>query len=93
MRLQIEEIDNWPSLLSKLPFVPGEHCWRKSIAKIGRLNNNPTLPVEGILLTFRPEGKYEARLFRLLDQIETDSICRHLTVLGFDEDQYDSPCA
>jgi glycosyltransferase involved in cell wall biosynthesis len=69
--------------------------WENALKKVGKCDANPSLPVEGVLLTLRIETGVEAvkKVNRLLDQLEQDRLCRYIVVLGIDDDEKDSPGA
>jgi glycosyltransferase involved in cell wall biosynthesis len=83
--------DSWSI---SLPGISGftEEDWSEALRKAGRQNANPVLPVEGILLTFRlGSGNTAERkiisIEQLLDQLEQDSLCRYLLIVGIDADE------
>jgi glycosyltransferase involved in cell wall biosynthesis len=78
----------WPKTLSAASNKT-ELEWSKALVKAGKQNASPSLPVEGILLTFRfGTGQETAeklyRIDKLLDSIEEDTLCRYLVVLAID---------
>jgi glycosyltransferase involved in cell wall biosynthesis len=91
--LPLEKINSgdWSGTLSSI-HDRSELDWSKAIETAGTCNPNPSLPVEGILLTMRIGEEREATettacVERLLDRIEEDIICRYVVVLGIDEDE------
>ena len=87
--------DNIHNTWSKTLSLAGdftEEDWSDALHDTGIRNANPPLPVEGILLTLRLGSGKEtdnkiASIENLLDQIEKDSLCRYLVVLGVDADE------
>jgi hypothetical protein len=68
--------------------------WRNALAQVSECNSNPSLPVEGILLTMRLGGSSaEKKVEKLLGCMEEDMLCKYLIVLGIDEDEIDTDAA
>lgn len=67
--------------------------WSDAIGRVGKQNANPTLPIEGILLTVRLGDNENGTRKKidlvdaLLDKIEEDSLCRYLVVFALDQDE------
>lgn len=81
----------WSQTLSEITDFTKE-MWSSAFQKTGLRNANPPLPIEGILLTLRLGSSEEANekilsIDNLLDQLEQDSLCRYLVVLGIDADE------
>lgn len=81
----------WPKILSVVSEIPAND-WSVALEEAGVRNRNPPLPVEGILLTLRLGTDEAAKekitsIESVLDQIEQDSLCRYLVVLGIDADE------
>jgi glycosyltransferase involved in cell wall biosynthesis len=100
--LRLGQVHEWCMVLSKLiqwPMAPEEESeWKHATEKSGRQNANPPLPIEGIILTFRIgkgdlKMKSLARVVRLLESLEADSLCNYLVVLGIDGDEASTPQA
>ncbi|CAN8065363.1 unnamed protein product [Agarophyton chilense] len=80
----------WPATLSSFTW-PSEKEWSSALETIGVTNENPSLPVEAILLTFRVEDEMvRERIHSLLDKVEQDEICRYLLVIALDVDDFNS---
>lgn len=86
--------DAWPKALSLIARDFTVAQWEDALSRVGKQNANPSLPLEGVLLTLRlgsgPEA--EAKMLSvecLLGQIEQDHICQYLVVLAIDEDEKD----
>ena len=80
----------WCKPLASL--IDSEKDWINALKITGRQNANPPLPIEGILLTLRLGRKEKANsaiasVEKLLDELEEDSLCRYLVVLGIDHDE------
>ena len=95
--LEIKISDTWSTKLSALSDFTADD-WSKALQKVGVCNANPSLPIEGILLTMRFESGQAAvdkirSVTKLLNQIEQDSLCRYLVVLGIDADERSSDAA
>lgn len=84
--------DVWPRILSSVTSITNS-AWSEALAKTGKQNSNPDLPIEGILLTMRfgtaehESNEKVASVERLLGQIEQDRLCRYIIVLGIDYDE------
>lgn len=64
--------------------------WDTALQTVGRQNSNPSLPIEGVLLTMRignTGGAVAASVERLLEELEQDDLCRYLVVLAIDVDE------
>jgi len=86
--------DTWSHEMSLITDFTKEE-WSRAFKETGIQNANPCLPVEGILLTLRFGDSQESdnkisQIEKLLSQIEEDSICQYLVVLGIDQDEVDS---
>jgi glycosyltransferase involved in cell wall biosynthesis len=89
--------ETWPKTLSRASAF-GADDWSVAFQETGVRNANPPLPIEGILVTLRLGTGKEAdekiaSIERLLGQIEEDSLCRYLVVLGIDADEICSDAA
>lgn len=96
--LPIETVEEaWPLLLSNVSSF-SEQNWLEALKATGQQNKNPSLPIEGILLTLRIGSSEKvaqkiSALKSLLQGLERDRLCRYLVVLGIDADEYESPAA
>ena len=94
-RLQLRDRSKWSRELSLISTFD-ETSWSEAFQKTGIQNANPVLPIEGVLLTFRLGNSIEesknkvSSIEALLNQIEEDSICQYLLVLGIDADEAES---
>jgi hypothetical protein len=89
--LPLEQFQEWPTTLWKVTNHKS-NVWQRAFQETGIQNANPTLPVQGILLTLRIGVGHEAEksmnnVSSLLDSIEQDTLCRYLVVLGIDSDE------
>lgn len=90
--LELEKAGNaWPKELAKISRF-SEKEWDNALKKVGKQNSNPSLPIEGILLTMRVGSGSQsdgvvASVQRLLDELEQDSLCRYLVVVAIDADE------
>ena len=88
---------SWPTTLASISGFTDQQ-WLEALQHVGVCNASPCLPLEGVLLTLHiGSGKAAedkiASIARLLDQIEQDSLCRYILVLGIDADEADSDAA
>ena len=85
--------ETWPDTLMSVSMNSAE-SWRNALAQVSVCNSNPSLPVEGILLTMRLGGSSaEKKVEKLLGCMEEDRLCKYLLVLGIDEDEIDTDAA
>ena len=98
LQLPLDDVyRTWPQKLSLLT-VFEEQQWYRSLKSAGKCNANPSLPVEGVLLTLRfgsgiAADKKILSVERMLDKLEEDSLCRYLVVLAIDDDEVESDAA
>ncbi|KAL3827156.1 hypothetical protein ACHAXA_006711 [Cyclostephanos tholiformis] len=85
--------ETWPNYLRSVSMISAEN-WCNALARVGVCNSNPSLPVEGILLTMRLVGNAaNEKVEKLLSCMEEDKLCKYLLVLGIDEDELDTDAA
>jgi hypothetical protein len=89
--LPLEQGQEWPTTLFNVTHHDRQ-VWQQAFLETGIQNANPTLPVQGILLTLRIGVGREAKksmnnVMSLLDSIEQDTLCKYLVVLGIDYDE------
>lgn len=87
----------WSKKLSRVKLCE-EKQWLASLEATGKCNANPSLPVEGVLLTLRlGTGIAQDRNLHsvdcLLDKLEEDHLCRYLVVFAIDSDEAGSDAA
>jgi glycosyltransferase involved in cell wall biosynthesis len=85
--LRIGAVESWSNVLSPILDV-SKVSVDEAVFKTGIQNQNPPLPMQGILVTFRL--KNAQGIHDLLDQIEADPLCRYLLVVALDHDEKDS---
>ncbi|KAL3945210.1 MAG: hypothetical protein SGBAC_000683 [Bacillariaceae sp.] len=90
--LPLEKADCiWPKELAKISPL-SEKQWDTAFKAAGKQNANPSLPIEGVLLTMRLGSVSQSdpvirSVEHLLDELEQDSLCRYMVVLAIDADE------
>lgn len=92
-QLDLKDVTRWPQEMAPLLSLD-VHVLKDTFIKVGTMNKNPELPVQGVLLTCRI-GNVKARkgVLDLLFQLEKDSLCEYLLVVALDKDEADSKLA
>lgn len=88
--LPLEKVKTWPDTITALLGLD-KKVVSDALHKTGARNQNPPLPIQGVLLTFRissEQGKAGVEL--LLLQLEEDSLCEYLLVIAIDQDEADT---
>ena len=63
--LPLEKIHMWPMLLAKLKCRAKYNQWEDAFSKTVKMNSNPSIPLQGVLLTFRLETGISCKIQNL----------------------------
>jgi glycosyltransferase involved in cell wall biosynthesis len=91
--LRLDEFESWPLLLEPVLGIDDNEKVLDAFRHV-HSNPNPSLPIQGVLLTLRISDKTAREgVMALLSQLERDPLCQYLVVLALDQDERTIPIA